>query len=86
MHCCMRVGGKGTLIYLSIQAVVTSIPKKRFSAAKRERVFPIGSKAHCKNAYGFGAETTVEIKCKKGFKINLTGRPSPTNPKATSGK
>lgn len=37
MHCYMWVGMK----LLSIQAVLTSIPKKRFSVWKRETIFPL---------------------------------------------
>lgn len=39
MHGYMWVGRKGTLIFLSIQAVVTSIPKKRFSVCGGEREY-----------------------------------------------
>lgn len=56
MDACGRVGRKGTLIFLSIQAVVTSIPKKRLSMCGGESSALTGSKAHCKNAYGFRAE------------------------------
>lgn len=57
---CGWVSGNGILIFLSIHAVVTSIPKKTFSAWKRESIFVIGSEAQGKNTYGFRAETTLE--------------------------
>lgn len=89
----MRLCGKGTLIFLSVEAVVTSIPKKRFSVCGGVRVsfrlaVKLTVKTHMdsvlKPHWKLGA-----IKCKLEFKnqFGLAGpHPCSTNPKATSGK